>query len=162
MGECSVTFFSPAPKDPPRERRKPARIKRSPIKRLNPRRRKSEFARCYHSKERVAFVKSLPCVGCGFDPRTNIYGACENAHIETGGTSRKSDYTKVVPLCAPHPVGGRIGRLVVFRSEEGCHRDLHHLGRESFEAKYKVNLEKAAAETEKRWLDFSSSEQGKP
>lgn len=39
-------------------------MKRTPIKKRNAKRRASEFARCYHSRARVAFVKSMPCLYC--------------------------------------------------------------------------------------------------
>lgn len=106
------------------------------IRRRNPKRRASEFARCYHSKERVEFVKSLPCVACGRG------GLSENAHIETGGMGRKSGFEKIVPLC------GYRDRLA-----HGCHRLLdERMGRARFEKTFKINLDDAAAETERLWL----------
>lgn len=63
------------------------------MKRVNTKRRKSEFARCYHSKARVEWVKGFPCVEC-------TKGPSENAHIASrAGAGRKGDYAKIVPLC---------------------------------------------------------------
>lgn len=66
------------------------------MKRENKERRRSEFARCYGSKARVAWVKRQPCVWCG------VGGENENAHTVNGGKSRKGDYTTIVPLCRTH------------------------------------------------------------
>lgn len=76
----------------------------------------------------MLFVKALPCVVPFCGP------PCENHHIENGGTGRKSDYTKIAPLCLLH------------------HEQCHHIGRQSFESVYGINLEAAAAETERLWL----------
>ena len=72
--------------------------RKTPLKsggRVNPvnrKRRTSEFARCYGSTERVAWVQSLRCAcGCGGTP-------CENAHAVGGGASRKADADTILPL----------------------------------------------------------------
>lgn len=70
-----------------------APIKRSAIKRKP--RKPSEYARIYGSRERVAWIKSLPCMECGGTP-------CENAHITTGGMGRKAGADTIVPLCPKH------------------------------------------------------------
>lgn len=133
------------PKPPlSRSRRKPAGIKRSPVKRINRKRKASEFARCYHSKERVAFVKSLPCI-----LKPNWYGCrgpSDNAHVglKGKGAGRKADYDQIAPMCRGH------------------HHSLHGLGRDDFQDMYEISLEKAACETELAWREFSASEQGKP
>lgn len=126
------------PKPPPRPPRK-----RKAVKRRNPKRQRSEFARCYHSKERVAFVKALPCIVCG-------HGPCDNAHIESDGMGRKAHYTKIVPLCcmpsdAPNSPG----------YERGHHGRMHRLGVGTFLHQYRnpPDLAAAAAATEKRWQD---------
>lgn len=51
-----------------------------------------EFQRIYGSKQRVEFVKSLPCCICAKKPS-------ENAHIKSGGMGRKADYRHIIPLC---------------------------------------------------------------
>lgn len=131
-------------------------IRKSPMKRggrikpVNRKRRQSEFARCYHSRERVAFVKALPCLVCRRGP-------CDNAHIETGGMGRKADYTKIVPLCsmgADDPFGPGYPK--------GHHGFFHQIGRESFVTCYPklaLDLEAAAAETERLWQGHTQTEQ---
>ncbi len=117
----------------PKPPAKPPKAKKA-VKRVNVKRRKSEFARCYGSRQRVAFVKSLPCavnLGCS-------HWGIENVHIETGGVSRKSSDDKILPLCEVH------------------HRQLHIIGRESFERIYGIILEEAARRTENRWQSHVS------
>lgn len=69
------------------------------VKPVNRKRKQSEFARCYHSKARVAWVKALPCAvsGCPNTP-------CDNAHVVNAGASRKADYLYVIPLCKTHHI----------------------------------------------------------
>jgi len=75
----------------------PARTRgpREAIRKANPKRRRSKFARCYHSRARVAFVKALPCFICQRTP-------CDNAHTEGLGMGIKAGYDKVIPLCREH------------------------------------------------------------
>lgn len=109
-------------------------------------RKPSEFARIYHSKQRVEFVKSLPCAACG------VVGYSENAHIETGGMGRKADFDKIVPLCGnrPDPI---LGRDIL-----GCHGMLHNLGRSVLEFAYGLDFALAAKKCEEQWLEFSGGE----
>lgn len=110
--------------------------------RIKPKKRKaSEFARIYGSKERVEWVKSLSCVGCGRNWDTTCV-PIDNAHIETGGMGRKADYDKIVPLCS---------RLA---PKFSCHGRFHRHGRDDLEMWAGINLEVAAAETEARWQSF--------
>lgn len=105
-----------------------------PIAPKNPDRKAREFVRAYHSEDRVLFVKhGLRCCvpHCYRMP-------CENAHIETGGMGRKAHYTKVVPMCGYH------------------HREIHQLGRETFETKHgdrgiAFDLDVEAEWTEQMW-----------
>lgn len=115
--------YRPVPKPDPREKKPP-----KPLRAKNAKRAASEFARCYHSEERVEWVRSLPCVvgGCRND-------SIENAHIEGDGTSRKAGYEKIVPLCRTH------------------HRQLHRDGRETFEGAHLVDLAAMALDTERCW-----------
>jgi hypothetical protein len=70
-----------------------------PPKPVNRKRRASEFARCYGSRARVAWIKNRPCIACGeFEPFVII----DNAHSVGGGAGRKSGYETVVPLCRQH------------------------------------------------------------
>jgi hypothetical protein len=111
--------------------------KPKPVKKRNAKRRKSEFARCYHSAERVEFVKSLPCAVSGLAFNGELR---ENAHIEGGGAGRKADYTKIIPLC------------------RRCHQQLHSFGRKDFEQYHGCpDLDQLAAETESRWLSYLSN-----
>lgn len=106
--------------------------KRKPIRKRNPKRKVSEFARTYHSKERVQFVKSLPCYVMG------SLGSTENAHVcddGSKGMGRKSGYRCIAPL-------GQIP-----------HRLLHSDPVE-FYRRYRVTpgeMELAAAATESLW-----------
>jgi hypothetical protein len=121
-------------------------IRRSPLPRSskrirsrNPKRHRSEFSRCYHSRARVEFVKSLGCVVCtAISPFFGITtaGKCHNAHTETGGMGRKADYTTIVPLCPPH------------------HRRYdEHLAPLDDEV-IRQSIKDAAAEVERRWLAY--------
>lgn len=123
------------------ERKKPSpkvrRLKRTPNGRPAPSTRKrkaekraAEFARCYGSEERVAWVKTLRCAvpGCAS-------GRIDNAHAVSGGAARKADARHVLPLCFLH------------------HRELHQLGARTFEKKYEISLALAAEETEARWQE---------
>ena len=87
-------------------------------------RKASEFARCYHSKARVAFVASLPCAcGCSRSP-------CENAHTLTGGVGRKGHYLTIIPLFPE------------------CHRKQHEGGWEA------IGMTRAAAQLYGGYVEF--------
>lgn len=118
--------------------------KPKPIRKVNPKRRKSEFARTYHSKERVAFVRGLKCSACG------VVGYSENAHVlGNGGMSRKADYTTIAPLCGTLD-GVRTGNVIIHSI--GCHRVFDEY-QEVFNRRYPdFNPEKAAADCESAWL----------
>lgn len=74
-----------------------------PPKRRNPKRKKSEFARCYHSRERVRWVKSMNCVACEIVHPYVALGAIDNAHVfGNDGMSRKGGYETIAPLCRHH------------------------------------------------------------
>lgn len=120
--------------------------RRTKPKKVNRKRKASEFARCYHSRKRVAFVKSLPCIGCG------VVGYSENAHVVIDGAGRKADYGQVVPLCGPHYtkplVPSLLGTALALR---GCHNELHQMGRAAWELYRHIDLDEAAARTETAW-----------
>lgn len=92
-----------------------------------------EWRRIYGSPERAEWIEWQSSVASGQTP-------CENAHIKTGGTGRKADYIWIVPL-----------------TWEEHRIELHTLGRETFEAKYKIDLDAKAIETERRWQDYLTS-----
>lgn len=119
------------------------RIKKSPVKRSNPARKKKEFARCYGSKARVLWIQAQRCVACGHSPS-------ENAHIEGDGAGRKASFEKVVPLCGLRP-SVRPG----FLASVGCHAHLHRIGRHAFENHYGIDLNAEADRTHAAWLSFS-------
>lgn len=83
------------------------------VKPVNRKRRASEFARCYGSKERVAWVKSLPCavrsLGLSIFAMP-CHGPMDNAHTVTGGMGRKADAETIIPLCRRHHEGFHAGR----------------------------------------------------
>lgn len=62
---------------------------------VNRKRKASSFARCYGSKERVAFVKRLPCMWCGDAAPDRLR---DNAH-SVKGRGQKAGYETIVPLC---------------------------------------------------------------
>ncbi len=75
--------------------------RRTRVKPRNAARRVSEFARCYGSKERVAWIKALPCVVCAVQTVPQD-GPSDNAHTATDGMGRKADARFIVPLCRMH------------------------------------------------------------
>lgn len=86
--------------------------------------RRARFKRSFHSKARVLWIQMRPSVVSGRMP-------CENAHVRSRGAG--GTYRDIVPLT---------------RDE---HRELHTIGRDSFEAKYDVDLETEAAITQHAW-----------
>ena len=114
--------------------------RKSAVRKVNRKRRSANWLRAYGSEERVGWVKAQPCVTDN-PSWSRCVGEVENAHIETGGTGRKADAAKVVPLCRRH------------------HRCLHEQGRETFETLQDVDLEILAARTERRWLAAGGSPQ---
>lgn len=103
----------------------------SRVRPRNPRRRQSEWTRAYGSRDRVAFVASLPCL-----VTTCAAPKSENAHTESGGTGRKADADTIVPLCQTH------------------HRDLHQYGPSHFATAHRITpqmLQDAARATEIAW-----------
>lgn len=125
-----IIFAAPHRKRAPRPSQKPI-AKRKPVVKINRRRRKSEFARSYGSRARVAWVKGLPCL---VRREGNCAGTIDNAHTKTGGMGRKADASTIVPLCQKH------------------HRILHNAGAETFQILYRVSLEHGAFYTQQQWL----------
>jgi hypothetical protein len=115
-----MPFSSIVPKPnakPKRSKRLASEIapSRKPVRKSNPKRKAKEFARCYHSEERVLFVQGLRCITC--NPITRSV----NAHICGEGASRKASYDKIVPLCftchgLQHAVGVRTFGAMVLAS----------------------------------------------
>lgn len=107
---------------------------RTRVKPVNAKRRKSEFARCYESRARVAWIKSLPCLARG---QGYCGGDIQNAHTATGGTGRKADASTVVPLCLKH------------------HAALHTIGARTFASIHRLDLAAEAARVEGLWQDLN-------
>lgn len=103
----------------------------------NPKRRAKEFARCYHSVERVEWVKARPCQVC------LKIGVSENAHTIGGGAGRKAGYETIAALCGRHQWADE---FVV-----GCHGQLHALGPRLFQERYRVDLAQLAATLQAKW-----------
>lgn len=96
------------------------------MKRFNPKRRAKSWQRSYHSEERVEWIQTLACVGCGALPSLNC-------HSETGGVGMKAPYLTIYPGCAD------------------CHSLEHTQGRETMQWVLGVNLVNAAALTQRLW-----------
>lgn len=88
-------------------------VKRTRVKRVNPQRKAREFARCYGSKERVEWVKTLPCAACG------IVGYSQNAHVGRAGrgAGRRGDASQIAPLCSY-----RVTFVIDKPVTRGCHQ----------------------------------------
>lgn len=91
----------------------------------NRERREKERARAYGPEERIKWIQSLPCLICGSTPS-------DNAHVATGGTGRKADADKIVPLCRTH-------------------HQQQHQGQETFEEKHQIDLHARASRVEAAW-----------
>lgn len=115
------------------------RVKSGRPKQKNPKRRESEFGRCYHSRERVKFVAGLPCFATG------RVGGNDNTHVIDDGSKgmgRKSGYACIAPL------------------SRDAHRLLHCKPVEFQERYGPIDFAFAAAWTEACWLADCNSENG--
>ena len=136
--------FSPAPRPvrTPKDAKKsnnPRVVVPKRSGRIKPKKRSAaERARIYGPAERREWIRTQPCIACG------EVGFSENAHTATEGMGRKAHYSMIVPLC------GSLWSIV-----QNCHGELHRIGIKSFEEKYGVDLQKAAAETEAKWKSQS-------
>lgn len=117
-------------------------MKRTPLKRGTPiksggrvkprnaKRKKSEWARAYHSEAFVRFTKSAPCAADGRTP-------CDAAHTENGGAGRKGDWTTIIPLCS---------------GINGCHAKQHREGWAAI-GMSEVGRERAVANHQAAWAE---------
>lgn len=161
--------FTPAPKPPARtdEERRQSRIasvkklERSrssspsrtapPKRKAPPAKRNAKRAKANHERaygDYAKWIRTLPCVACG------VVGHSEAAHTASGGKGRKADASTLAPLCGPHTarvycLWDGIGKAMLI---EGCHRQSHRIGIQTFEAKYHVDLKAIAAQL---WADYS-------
>lgn len=113
-------------------------------------RKPSEFKRIYGSKQRVEWVKSLPCSACG------VVGYSENAHVAPAsekGTGYKADAEWIAPLCGTfldYGVGGWLQSLNI-----GCHK-MYDEHRDDFDEEFPdFNPEEAARTTNEAWMALS-------
>ena len=99
---------------------------------------RKRWAREYHSKARVEWVKGWTCIvpGCENTP-------CDNHHTENAGMSAKGPYQSIVLLCAGY---------------RGHHRMLHTIGRLTFERLTGINLKEEAADVERRWKELNNEQ----
>lgn len=99
---------------------------RTPIPKKNPARASLALARAFGGEERVVWIQAQPCIACGRGPSTN-------AHVRSGGASRRADAQWIVPLCPP------------------CHTELHQFGQKTFEAVHGIDLGHWAQVIDARW-----------
>ena len=113
-------------------------MRKTPIKKVNRARRNREFERAYRSPAFVAYTRASPSVVSGRSP-------CVCAHVTPNddppsGMGRKADAGWVVPITA---------------DEE---RELHQMGRWSFEAKHGRDLGLDAMAHWSRWRVIEAAE----
>lgn len=122
----------------PMKRGKPiARTTR--VKAGNPKRKASEFQRCYGSRARVKWVQSLPCIVDDVAESGIPCGRSENAHVPSqSGAGRKGDARHIVPLCKWHHT-------------QSIRTSLHALNKAGFNAYHDLDLDAIAATVEARW-----------
>lgn len=118
-------------------RRKSGIARKTRVRPVNAKRKAKNHARAYGGAERIAFVKSLPCIVTM--PSAKHYGEIQVAHTKTGGIGRKADSKHTVPLCEYH------------------HANQHTFGVESFQLAYGVDLDAEADRVETAWQTRKSS-----
>ena len=114
-----------------RKSRKPI-ARKTVVKPRNAKRKAAEFARCFHSAERVEWIKSLPCCVSG------IRGDIENVHVRGDGAGRRAGFAWIVPMARE------------------LHRELHRIGIRSFEIKHDVDLYAKACNTAQAWAELAA------
>jgi hypothetical protein len=115
-------------------------IKRSAIKRKP--RPKAETVRAHGEAERREWMTRQPCVICGDRPSVA-------AHLKSGGTGRKDDVERTVPMCVPHH-DEFDGRKVAG-------------GKRTFLAKYGKTMDwmfRVAALIDERWREYATTDRG--
>ncbi len=127
-------------------KRTSAPARKTPLKRggrpkVNRQRKAANFARQYHSVERVEFVKSRPCDAC------RVVGYSENAHVgRRSGAGRKGPYTEIASLCGPRVIPPH------FTFFAGCHWQFDNDKTSFYYDNPGFNPEHAARDTEAAWL----------
>lgn len=106
-----------------------------------PRKRKrtaSERERIYGPPGFVEWIHEQPCACC------RVVGYSEAAHMVTGGTGRKADWTTIAPLCRTRTVSGWLA--------EGCHALAHRRGMSALAHREpSFNPETAMVKTQNAW-----------
>lgn len=116
--------------------------RKTPVKKINGKRKAANFQRAYGGGERAEWVKRQPCLICGHTPS-------ENAHVPSrSGMSRKGDAEHVVPLCTWHHTGSFFASL-------------HALGKSGFNDEHGIDLDHEAAVTDARWAQYVAAHQTK-
>jgi hypothetical protein len=106
-----------------------AYLKRTPLPRVNRKRRAALFASAYESTDRVEWTKRLPCAICGARPS-------ECAHV-THSKAAGGDANCTGPLCERHHTSGA--------------DSLHTLGIDTFQKHHGCDLTALAARYAARW-----------
>lgn len=111
-------------------------IQRTRVKPVNRQRKAKSFARAYHSKARVEWVKRQPCAAC------LLIGYSENAHVgkQGKGAGRKGNADQIAPLCRSTP-----NRL-------GCHVLFDEFPTQFYERYPQFDAVQECAQTEQDWL----------
>lgn len=99
-------------------------MKKTPIKRVNRKRRQKRWLEQYHSPAFVRWIWAHACVACGHYPSTCAHVTSRGA----GGTWRD-----IVPLCVR------------------CHGEQHVIGIESFERRHAIDLQAEARRINAEW-----------
>jgi hypothetical protein len=106
---------------------------------------RNDKARIYGG-DYAKWIRSLPCIGCGYKgPHVQA------AHTENGGIGRKADARTLVPLCGRRLQKSFAYRPAMFTSVEGCHEFAHRVGHRTLEKVYRINLKAKAAELFAQW-----------
>jgi hypothetical protein len=95
----------------------------------------AETERAHGPVEYREWMKSQRCIvrGCRAQP-------CDSAHIRSGGTSRKADWTETVPLCSTRPRDGYRG-----------HHEQYDARKKSFPLEHDLDMAAEAAANQRRW-----------
>ncbi len=99
--------------------------RRSPVNPINRERRAKLYAKQFGSH--ADLIRALPCAACGHEPPSHPH------HVTTRGASGNAE--QQIPLCAPDP---RMGY-------EGCHEEVHRVGRITFQRIHNINFARTAA-----------------
>lgn len=110
-----------------------ALVKRSPLRKRNPKRRARLFAEDFHSKDFVEWIHGWACANCG------ITGYSEAAHTRSRGAGGKA--SDIIPLCGNH------------HGIEGCHSKYDRHAEEI--AEYRDCLRRQA---KNYWTDFQATQ----